>query len=255
MGLRRVILYEYPFNERVRAYLRLEYLFDRLFFLVRCDDMREHQIAVSTLFDILDSIDRTDVKGSILQDLERQRMALAPLRGHPEVSQDALELTLGELERVVGVLTAQGKSGQALRDNEWLASLRGRLSVAGGATQMDVPSFYAWQHKPLDARRADMVRWIDSLMGLYEGLAMVMRLLRENGGRTQAVAEQGAYQQMLAGKTYHLLRVWVDPDRAIFPEISANKYMIWIRFAIQEGELKPQSVSCDVPFQMSLCSI
>ncbi|HEY0296258.1 MAG TPA: cell division protein ZapD [Bordetella sp.] len=248
-------LYEYPFNERVRAYLRLEYLFDRLFFLVGCDDTRAHQIAVSTLFDILDALERTDVKGSILQDIERQRMGLTPLRGHPEVAQDALETMLGDMERVIGVLTSQGKTGQALRENEWLASLRGRLSVAGGSTQMDVPSFYAWQQKPIEARRVDLARWIDTLMGLCEGLALVLRLLRENGVKSQAVAEQGAYQQMLGGKTYQLLRIWVDPAQGVFPEISANKYMIWVRYATQDGELKPQSVARDVPFNMSLCTV
>ena len=250
-----MILYEYPFNERVRAYLRLEYLFDRLFFLVQCDDMRVHQIAVSALFEILDVLERTDVKGSILQDLERQRMALAPLRGHPGVAQDVLESMLGDMERIIAVLTAQGKTGQALRDNEWLASLRGRLSVAGGATQMDVPSLYAWQHKPVEARRADMNRWIDPLKGLWDGLALTLRLLRENGVKSQAVAEQGAYQQMLGGKTYQMLRVWVDPAQGAFPEISANKYMIWIRYSFQDGEIKPQPVGRDIRFEMSLCAV
>lgn len=250
-----MILYEYPFNERVRAYLRLEYLFDRLFFLVRGDDMRAHQIAVSTLFDVLDVLERTDVKGAILQDLERQRAGLAPLRNHPGVAQEVLEGMLGDMERVIGVLTAQGKIGQALRENEWLTSLRGRLSVTGGATQMDMPSFYAWQHKPAEVRRADLARWTDSLMGLCEGLTLALRMLRENGARSQAVAEQGAYQQMLGGKQHQLLRVWIDPAHGVFPEISANKYMIWIRYATQEGELKPQPVTRDVPFSMSLCSI
>lgn len=83
---------------------------------------------------------------------------------------------------------------------------------------------------------------------------MALRLLRESGRRADIAAEQGGYQQMLAGKIYHLLRVWVDPSLGVFPEISANKYMVWIRFSTQDGEVKPQQVSRDVAFQMSLCS-
>ena len=64
MGLlTSVIVYEYPFNERIRAYLRLEYLFDRLFFFAREGDSRQHQVAVTSLFDLLDVCERTDVKG------------------------------------------------------------------------------------------------------------------------------------------------------------------------------------------------
>ena len=75
-----MIVYEYPFNERIRAYLRLEFLFDRLFFFAREGDSRLHQVAVTALFDLLDACERTDVKGALLQDLERQRLALVGLR-------------------------------------------------------------------------------------------------------------------------------------------------------------------------------
>jgi len=249
-----VILYEYPFNERIRAYLRLEYLFDRLFFFAREGDARLHQIAVSSLFDLLDACERTDIKGAVLQDLERQRMALVGLRDHPGVAQDALEAMLRDMERVVGALAAQGKTGQALRENEWLVSLRGRLAVPGGATQVDMPSYHAWQNKPESVRCADLQGWLAPLLPLHAGLSMALRLLRESGRRADIVAEQGGYQQMLAGKVYHLLRVWVEPSLGVFPEISANKYMVWIRFSTQDGEVKPQQVSRDVAFQMSLCS-
>ncbi|OZI47537.1 cell division protein ZapD [Bordetella genomosp. 5] len=249
-----MILFEYPFNERIRAYLRLEYLFDRLAFFAGEGDARMHQIAVATLFDILEAGERTDMKSAVLQDLERQRTSLVALRDHPGVAQDALEIMLSDMERVVGALQAQGKTGQSLRENEWLVSLRGRLAVPGGATQVDMPSYHAWQHKPEAARRADLQAWIAPLMPLAEGLAMALRLLRESGRRADIAAEQGAYQQMLAGKTFQLLRVWVDPEQGVFPEISANKYMVWIRFSVQDGGVKPQQVGRDVPFQMSLCT-
>ncbi len=249
-----MIVYEYPFNERIRAYLRLESLFDRCFFFAREGDARQHQVAVSSLFDLLDACERTDNKGSVLQDLDRQRLALLPLRDHPDVAQDALESMLRDMEQVSSTLVAQGKTGQSLRENEWLNSLRGRLAMPGGATQVDMPSYYAWQNRPEAARMADLRAWLLPLVPMYEGLAMVLRLLRESGRKSDSVAEQGAYQEMLGGKMFQLLRVWVDPAVGVFPEISANKYMVWIRFSVQDGDQKPQPVSRDVPFQMSFCS-
>jgi cell division protein ZapD len=249
-----VILYEYPFNERIRAYLRLEYLFDRLFYFARPGDAKNHQIAVTTIFDILDAIERTDVKSSVLQDIERQRLQLVALRDHPNVSQAALEDMLRDMEKTSTTLSSQGKTGQSLRENEWLVSLRGRLAVPGGATQIEMPSYYAWQQKPEAVRCADLQAWIAALVPLHDGLTIALRLLRESGRLSEAAAEQGAYQQMLGGKLHQLLRVWVADDAGVFPEISANKYMIWIRFSTQDGELKPQQVSRDVPFRMSLCS-
>lgn len=235
--------------------MRLESLLDRMMFFSMPGDARHHQVALAALFDLLDATERTDMKGTVLQDLERQRGVLQSLRDHPGVDPNTLAAMLIEIERVINNLNAAGKTGQELRANEWLSSLRGRLAVPGGGTQVDMPSFHAWQYRSEAQRCADLQRWMSSLMPLQAGISMVMRLLRETGQPTDAVAPQGAYQQMLAGKTYQLLRVWIDESADVFPEISANKYMVWIRYSSQDGEQRPQPVNHDVAFKMTLCAL
>jgi cell division protein ZapD len=250
-----VILFEYPFNERIRALMRLEALLDRMIFFAKPGDARHHQVALAALFDLLDATERTDVKGSVLQDLERQRNVLASLKDHPSVDEKTLAAMLVELEKVAGNLNAVGKTGQELRANEWLSSLRGKLALPGGGTQVDMPSFHAWQYRTEAERCSDLARWMSTLMPLHAGISMVMRLLRETGQATDAVAPKGAFQQMLAGKTYQLLRVWVEESLGVFPEISANKYMVWIRYSAQDGEHRPHAVTHDVNFKMTLCAL
>lgn len=250
-----MILFEYPFNERVRALLRLESLFDRLIFFAGLSDARQHQVALSALFDLLEATERTDIKGSVLQDLERQRMVLAGLKDHPGVDTKTLTSMLANIEKAVANLSASGRTGQTLRDNEWLTSLRGRLVVPGGGTQVDLPSFHAWQSLSDTQRQADLQRWISTLMPVYIGISIVLRLLRESGEAVPAVAPKGAFQQMLAGKTYQLLRVWLDDSADVFPEISANKYMVWIRYSAQRGDQRPQAVVHDIAFKMTLCAL
>ncbi len=250
-----MILFEYPFNERIRALMRLEALLDRMIFFAKPGDARHHQVALAALFDLLDATERTDVKGSVLQDLERQRNVLASLKDHPSVDEKTLAAMLVELEKVAGNLNAVGKTGQELRANEWLSSLRGKLALPGGGTQVDMPSFHAWQYRTEAERCSDLARWMSTLMPLHAGISMVMRLLRETGQATDAVAPKGAFQQMLAGKTYQLLRVWVEESLGVFPEISANKYMVWIRYSAQDGEHRPHAVTHDVNFKMTLCAL
>ena len=250
-----MILFEYPFNERIRALMRLESLLDRMIFFAQPGDARHHQVALAALFDLLDATERTDVKGTVLQDLDRQRNVLSALKDHPSVDEKTLAKMLRELEKVITNLNAAGKTGQELRANEWLSSLRGRLAVPGGGTQVDMPSFHAWQYRSEAERCDDLERWMSTLMPLHAGISMVMRLLRETGQATDAVAPKGAFQQMLAGKTYQLLRVWVDESLGVFPEISANKYMVWIRYSAQDGEHRPHAVTHDVNFKMTLCAL
>lgn len=250
-----MILYEYPCNERVRALLRVEHLFDRLFFFVEGADARHQQVAVATLFDVLDICDRTDLRGSIVQDLERQRSTLGALRQHPGVDSGTLDALLDEIQASSTELGSQGRVGQVLRDNEWLASLRGRIAVPGGSSQVDMPSYYSWQIKPYDDRLQDLKQWISPFLPLYKGLSLCLRLLRDSSDIVDLEAKQGAYQEMLSGKTFQMLRVWVDPDLRVFPEMSANKYVIWIRFAAQDCDLKPQPVTRDVPFKLARCNV
>jgi cell division protein ZapD len=141
-----------------------------------------------------------------------------------------------------------------LRDNDWLASLRGRLAVPGGSSQVDMPSYYSWQLKSPEARSHDLHQWISPFLPLYKGLALILRLLRDSGDVVDVIARQGAYQEMLGGKLFQLLRVWVDTALNLFPEMSANKYVIWVRFAAQDNDFKPQAVTRDVPFKLARCN-
>ncbi len=81
-----------------------------------------------------------------------------------------------------------------------------------------------------------------------------MRLLRESGSTSKIIAQSGSYQQMLQGKIYLMLRLNIDETLGYIPEISANKYMLWVRFTSQDGNMKPKSFEGDVPFELTLCN-
>lgn len=250
-----MILYEYPCNERIRIFLRVEHLFERLNYFIEGTDAYLHQVAVTTLFDLLELTDRVDLRGMVLQDIERQRNAMQALRAHPGVSEQALDRMFAELDRVAEPLAAQGRIAQGLRENEWLQSLRGRLTVPGCFAQIDVPSYYCWQNKPAAERQADIRLWAEALMPLQQAVALLLGLLREAADVVDRVAPEGAYQEMLGGKSFQLLRVWVPKHYQAFPEMSANKYVIWVRFAQQKLQGKPEVLKVDIPFKLACCTI
>ncbi|GAA4337331.1 cell division protein ZapD [Pigmentiphaga soli] len=226
-----------------------------MFFFVRQPDPRAHHVALNVLFEILDVTARADLKSDLLQDLERYRQSLGSLREHPGIDLAALDAMLAGIEQASAALVAQGKTGQPLRQNEWLTSIRSRLSIPGGACEFDLPSFHAWKHKAPAQRSQDLVQWVEPFLPMRDGLAIVLKMLRESGRQLSAVAEQGVFRQMLGGKAYQLMRVYVEGDDAgIFPEISANKYMVSIRFSTQGGDMKPQPVMEDIRFQLALCN-
>lgn len=250
-----MILYEYPFNERVRTLLRLEDLFDRIEFFSRRENPNEHHAALMTLFDVLDVTARADLKNDMLQELERHRQTLIGFRGNPEVSAEALDNIQSQVETAIGRLNSlSGKTGQHLRDNEWLMSIRSRAIIAGGACEFDLPSYHAWQHRPASLRQRDLAQWTEPFRPLVAGVAIVLKLLRESAQRSRHVAAAGSYQQPLGGKTFQMAQVRLDENLGAIPEISANKYLLWIRFTSQEADMRPKAFDGNVDFELALCN-
>lgn len=249
------ILYEFPFNERVRTLLRLEDLFDKLQYFCGQSHPYCHNTALLTLFEIVEVASRSDLKGELLQELERHRQSLLLLRHNPQVAQEALQAILTEIESAQAALNASsGKAGQHLRDNEWLMSVRGRSIIPGGTCEFDLPSYHAWLTRDAATRTEDLAGWIQPLEHFHLALAIVLRLLREGAHHSHHTAPMGNFQQMLQGKTHALLQVRVAPELQAVPEISANKYMLWIRFMRTDRDLKPRAVERDVDFALALCA-
>ncbi|EKU81490.1 cell division protein ZapD [Massilia sp. UYP32] len=250
-----MIVYEYPFNERIRTLLRLEDLYEKFKFFVQQEHPMQHHVALATIFDMLEVAGRADLKSDLLQELERQKQSLLAYRSNPAVAADTLDAVLAELDKASSALvTSQGKTGQNVRDNEWLMSIRGRTIIPGGACEFDLPSYYAWQKRPAEQRHADIMGWFGPLAPLLEALALVLRLLRNSGAPVKMIAVAGSYQQMLQGKIYQMLRLTLDESTGAIPEISANKYMLWVRFTTQDGDCKPKPLEEDVPFDLTLCN-
>ncbi|RZI41717.1 cell division protein ZapD [Herbaspirillum sp. HC18] len=250
-----MIIYEYPFNERIRTLLRLEDLYEKFIFFLHQEHPQQHHIALATIFEMLEVAGRADLKSDLLQELERQKQTLLGFKSNPNVASDRLDEVLSDVDRSLSALMgAQGKTGQNIRDNEWLMSIRGRTIIPGGACEFDLPSYYAWQHHSPQQRFNDISTWFAPMVPLFDAISVVLRLLRESGRSTKTIAQTGSYQQMLQGKVYQMLRLGIDDALGAIPEISANKYMLWVRFTSQDGDMKPKSFENDVPFELTLCN-
>jgi cell division protein ZapD len=251
-----LIRYEYPLNESIRTMLRLEHLFDRLGQLVARDAAMDHHFALATLFEVVDVASRADLKSDLLKELERHKGQLAGFRGNPGVSEAALDAVLAKIEHAFGVLNAlPGKAGHSLTTNEFLMSIRSRISIPGGTCEFDLPAYYAWQQQEPARRRADLMQWIGTVMPLAEALSVLLGLLRDSGAPQKVVARGGQFQQSLPqGRSFHLLRLRVDGALGLVPEISGHRLIVSIRFMRPdpEGRLKP--VTEDQAFELALCT-
>ena len=250
-----MILYEYPFNERIRTYLRLEHLFRRLGELVPRSHPLDHHYALSTIFEVMDVAARADLKSDVMKDLEKQKHVLNGYRGNPAISVAALDEVIGQLDACFQALNGMpGKAGQSLTENDWLMSIRSRASIPGGTCEFDLPGYYAWQHRTAEDRRIDLTRWASTLAPLAEAIHLLLKLLRDSGTPQKVLASAGQLQQTLpTGRTFQLLRLRIDPGMGLVPEISGNRLMVSVRLMRQDSD-RMQPSSDDAPFELTLCA-
>lgn len=251
-----MILYEYPFNERLRTYLRLEQLFRRLGELIPRVHALDHHYALVTIFEIMDVAARADLKTDVLKDLEKHKHQLDGYRGNPSISEAALDSIIAQLDRCFAALNQQsGKAGHALTENDWLMSIRSRVGIPGGTCGFDLPAYYAWQHHAAGQRQQDLEHWASELAPLAESIYVLLKLLRDSGVPQKIAADHGQFQQTLPqGRTFQLLRLRIDPSLQLVPEISGNRLIVSVRLMRQDdaGRLQP-SVE-DAAFELTLCA-
>ena len=252
-----VILFEHPLNERIRTLMRLEDLFARAHYFAERDGAPEHHAALLSLFEITDVASRADLKTDLLQELERQKQVLAPLRSNPEIDQQALASLLNEIDHVNADLLAQaGKVGMHLRESEWLMAIKQRAGIPGGVCEFDLPAYHYWLNKEPAARQRDLAAWIEPFEPIRSGSAIVLRLLRENSRASRHTAYRGVFQLMLTTtKVAQLLRLTLKRDPPCVPEISANKYALNIRFIGVSGMDRGNVVDQDVVFELMFCNL
>lgn len=247
-------LYEFPLNERIRTWLRLEDLFGKTLYFVRGGDARAHHAALLALFELTDVTSRTELKSELIQELDRQKNSLEELRSNPAVDSGRLD---GVLERITGALAdlhgMTGKIGQPIRDNDWLAGIKARANIPGGTCSFDLPAYHYWLSQAAEKRINDLMQWLAPLLPLKSAVDLVLRLLRESGHRGRHVAKQGLFQLMLGGRAAHLLRLAVDGDCT--PEVSANKYAVNIRFLLPDRTQKPRPCERDIDFELTFCNL
>lgn len=251
-----MILYEYPFNERIRTYLRLEHLFRRLGELVAADATLSHHYAMVTIFEIMDVAGRADLKSDVLRDLDKHKAVFNGYRGNPAIQEALLDQVIAQLERNFATLnTVPGKAGQALTENEFLMSIRSRVGIPAGTCEFDLPAYYAWQHRSASQRRKDLERWGATLAPLAESIYLLLKLLRDADVPYKVMAAGGQFQQTLPpGRSFQLLRLRIDPTLGLVPEISGNRLMVSVRLMREQADDKLHPSTEDAPFELTLCA-
>jgi cell division protein ZapD len=237
-------------------FLRVEFLQRQALHHAREASDFGSRAAIASLLEILSITGRGDVRADVLKELDRHAKALDQYRRAPGIDASRLAKVLKNVDGLRASLASAGKNFIAgLRENEFLNSIRHRSAIPGGTCMFDLPDYGYWLQSPAEEREFQLSHWLGQLKPLFDAVTEVLWLTRESTLPVEKVADAGFYQHSLNKQDkYSLVRVTVDSESGLYPEISAGEHRFTIRFAEWQGvDERARQTSAAVRFQLALC--
>jgi cell division protein ZapD len=251
-------VYEQPLNEKIRLFLRLEFLIKRFQIHLNNPTPENCHAAIMLLLELYNLSSRLDVKNALLNMLDWQTQAVRRLSELEGSDAEKLQKTVNRLEeKTKQIHSFRGQLGQNLKRHAFLNLLRQRAGIAGSMNGFDVPLFNYWLHQAEEKRIKDLTQWVDPYSMAYDAIEIVLQLIRESRDSEETIAEDGFFQAGLnPNREYQLLRIKLSEDMNYYPEVSAGKQRFSVRF-VRVNDLSERGTQEreNVPFSLFLCSI
>jgi cell division protein ZapD len=250
-------IYEHPLNERLRFFLRLEFLFRQARHSLRGEAVWDSHNTLTILLEILNIVSRIDIKTEVIKELDRIGITLNALTDTPNVNHETLEQLLSTITGFKSQLhSTEGPLAHELRENEFFKLVMQRSGIPGGLCDFDLPQYRHWLKSSPETRVENLKYWLTTLDTLRLSVELMLKLIRESSEPVQKIAEKGNYQQNLESSTpYQLIRVFLPVESPYFVEVSAGRHRLTARFMKASISVRPTQTTDNVDFHISCCAL
>lgn len=221
------IVFEHPLNEKMRTWLRIEFLLKQLN-THRHFDQNNALLFFHALSELLEIIERNDVKGDLVKEIECHKQKLLSWMNIDGVDQELLNNLLLKLDLFLTKFNASSRLGQFLKDDRFIMAIRQRLMIPGGCCSFDLPSFHLWLKQPQEKRDKQVSDWLQHLSLLNESLTSCMQFIRQLGEFKAFICTHNFFQE--TNGDVNLIRIRVPLDRNVYPQVSGHMSRYSIRF-------------------------
>ncbi|SES63243.1 cell division protein ZapD [Thalassotalea agarivorans] len=222
------ILYEHPLNQRVRNYLKLEHLFTQAQDCIECDISVSQGVFFNALFALIDTLERNDIRGDLIKDLEKLEQNLVSWKSLPDADTNAVEQKLQEVVTLISQLKTPKQLWWQLKDDKFLNSVKQRYAIQGGNASYDLPQLHYWLSRERSLQFKDIESWLTKFEHIRNALELVLVFIRQKATFEKISTESGFYQDN--GEGIVLLRIQVAEDLNYYPTVSGNRFRYSIRF-------------------------
>jgi len=255
-SVKKKLLFEHPLNERTRMWLRLEYLFSLVLERSKGNTLWDSRAALMGLLEVLDFLGRNDCKKLMIKELESRIERLNIWRHSEGVDAGRLDEIVDKLSALASNLMQRERPlGHELHEHYMITKVRQRAGIPGGTCSFDIPAYHFWLQKNPKERQRDLLDWLQPLAVFREALELNLYLIRNNSVTSSVIAPEGLFQSNMASSNgFHIIRIGLSEDLAIYPEVSGGAHRFTIRFyEYYNVASRPIQTEQDVDFDLCCC--
>lgn len=251
------ITYEFPLNERIRIFIRIEQLFIQLQHFLAGDTASDKRAAIRILIDLLAIFSRNDLKSEVIKEIDRHVKVFSQMTHSQDVDAGKLRGILNDLDKMSKKLYATtGKIGLNILQSDLFQSISQRSSIPGGTCSFDLPAFHYWLEQRTHLPQNDLIQWIRPFDDIRLSVSMLLDFIRHSGQTRKVVAEAGFFQLALdSNQIYQLLLISLEQHQLYFAETSGGKHRFTIRMMSPSVDgSRPSQTEENVPFSLTCCA-
>ena len=259
--IEETITYEHPLNELIQICLGLEHLFRQLHTHLNAPTSEGSHLAMLALLKALSVIDRPDLKSKLTQTLAQQASTLAQLKHLSQIDEHKLQKLLTTLDQHINQLhQTPGKIAENLRKNTFLNQIRAHLHNPADPCNFTTPAYALWLKQLSENRVTDLQNWAGEFKSLSLIINTILQVTRESTFPQNIITNEGFYQRTLnANSPCQLIQLTLPIKKNLYPEISAGKHRLVIRFLsllnVKGNGSSAKSVSENISFMLNCCKI
>ena len=245
------VLFEHPLNERIRNYLKLEQLFKHLNMSASGNISLSHITYFNALFSIIDTLERNDIRGDLIKELEKLEQHLVIWSQAPNIDTSLLEDNLKQTITLLCELKKTKQQWLDYREIKFLTGLKQRFGMQGGTCVFDLPQLHFWLNQEGSLLASEMKTWIALFSSISSSLYLILKFIRLRSEFITIETENGFYQDN--GESLLLLRIKTPVGANFYPTVSGNKFRYSIRFVVPCNENGRRYLNHSTDFELAKC--
>ena len=248
----QVSVYEEPVVERVRKFIKIEAIFNKIIYFKDKEDRNESFVALQLLCELYELLSRSDIKSELIREIEGQNVYFKKIQEMPETDADKLNSVLEKQDVLLNLLHNVKSNHLDFLSQDILF----KTILKNHRSPVQPASIDFWLSRDTTWKTNNLNLWLEPLLFIKKSIDFILELIRKSGNFKDKLAERGFYIKKLnPQKNILLVRIILTADLYYYPQVSVGKQRLNIMFMTKDENNNLIQYQEDVQFILTTCAL